>query len=231
MNQASQEPTSTPRRAVRRDRQPTVAQLARLGIKVRDFGYENTLPPVRTVPRRQPQQIQPGVVRFPRQENQKETQHQRQSQGGRQPLVRVDTEPFLGVEAGPAPSIPRELGGFFQIDEPVHSGSPGNFQPPVSFPPQQEPGSLIPTPTVTPNGSLQWREPEITSERDGLPPQMPSHHTTFPGLSLAAPFTPLPTSAAAASAPVPPRPDVIVLSTRSPSKASLEGPSAKRRKI
>ena len=90
-----------------------------------------------------PKQIQPGA-RFPRREL---TQHQHQSQGGRQPLVRVDTEPFLlgggeggAVEAGPAPSRWAVL---FQIDDRVH---PGNVQPLVSSPPQQGPGSLIPTP-------------------------------------------------------------------------------------
>lgn len=48
------------RRRLLRSEQPSVSKLAELGVKVRDFAYESTLPPVPTV-YLQPRQIQPSV--------------------------------------------------------------------------------------------------------------------------------------------------------------------------
>jgi hypothetical protein len=48
-NAPSQQPTNT---------QPTASMLASMGIKVRDFAYESTLPPLASVPR-VPRQVQP----------------------------------------------------------------------------------------------------------------------------------------------------------------------------
>ena len=222
----NQEPTSTSKRPRKRSRQPTVGQLARLGIKVRDFAYESTLQPVRTVSR-QPRQIQPGVARLPHQEDTRRTPNQSES-GGR-PLARVDTEPFVEAEAGPGPSLVREWGGFFQVDGKIDRAHPGSYsqgiQVPIASQSRQDSGPLIPTPTVTPNGSLQWTEPQLqpSSQRDTPAAQMFSHHTTLSDIS--SPLTPPPLS------PGPSRQEQVILSTRSPSMASLEKPSAKRRKI
>jgi len=53
-------PTRAVLKAARDSPQPTPEDLAQLGIKVRDFGYESTLPAVKTV-YRQPRQIQPSA--------------------------------------------------------------------------------------------------------------------------------------------------------------------------
>ncbi|KAJ7368565.1 hypothetical protein DFH08DRAFT_947466 [Mycena albidolilacea] len=48
---------AAPKPVEKQDNQPSVAALAALGIKVRDFGYESTLPPVTKYVRRQPQTV------------------------------------------------------------------------------------------------------------------------------------------------------------------------------
>jgi hypothetical protein len=235
---SQEESTSTrpsrPRsRAANRDHQPTVAQLARLGIKVRDFIHESTLPPVRTV-YRQPRQIQPSL---PRQLHREDTEPlDGQSQDRRTVIGRTATEPMLEKEAGP--SITRELGGFFVVDGStdriVNSGA-FSFHPQSTEYPQviqplivsQETGMIVPTPTVTPNGSLQWKESPTLPERNHTPPMMLSHltrslHHSLSGFS--SPLTPLPPSPSS-------RQGSSVLSNRSLSMGSIQKPYPKRRKI
>ncbi|KAJ7904769.1 hypothetical protein B0H14DRAFT_2664313 [Mycena olivaceomarginata] len=48
---------AAPKPVEKKDNQPSIAALAALGIKVRDFGYESTLPPVTKYVRRQPQTV------------------------------------------------------------------------------------------------------------------------------------------------------------------------------
>ncbi|KAF4619497.1 hypothetical protein D9613_005274 [Agrocybe pediades] len=70
---------------------PFAVRFEALGIKVRDFAYENTgLPPVRPV-YRQPRQVQPAVPRQLQREDTEPDTSQPQSQG----LQRVPTEPVL----------------------------------------------------------------------------------------------------------------------------------------
>jgi hypothetical protein len=95
--------------------QPTPTDLAKLGIKVRDFAYESTLPPVRSV-YLQPQQIQPSI---PKRVCREDTEPMdeflpkiSQSQANGQALVRTITEPNFSC-----PLNTRELGGCFEITD------------------------------------------------------------------------------------------------------------------
>jgi len=207
-----------------RDHQPTAAQLAMLGIRVRDFAHERTLPPVRTV-YRQPRQIQPSVPRQLRREDTEPLDNTQQSQSDSSSgIARTTTEP---VVAGP--SITREMGGFFEIngstDRIVNSQpfrlqpeSPGYSQVIHPLLASQGTGTFVPTPTVTPNGSLQWKEPPTSPGRITPPPLlMPRLTSHLSGFS--SPLTPLP--------PSPPSRQNSTIN-RSP---SLEKPYRKRRKI
>src|SRR5258708_5077814 len=159
-----------------RDHQPTAAQLAMLGIKVRDFAHERTLPPVRTV-YRQPRQIQPSVPRQLRREDTEPLDNNQQNQSdGSSGIARTTTEPVLA-----GPSIAREMGGFFEINgstdrivnsQPfrLHPESPGYPQVIQPLLASQETRTFVPTPTVTPNGSLQWKEPPTSPGRITPPP-------------------------------------------------------------
>ena len=87
--------------------QPSVAQLASLGIKVRDFAYESKLPPIQPI-YRHPRQIQPAVVRttLKRQWAESEeddlfSQSGSQSESSQKKLERTSTEPAIP----PAPDI------------------------------------------------------------------------------------------------------------------------------
>lgn len=207
--------------------QPTAAQLATLGIKVRDFAYESTLPPVRTV-YRQPRQIQPSV---PRQLHREDTEpldniQQSQSDSG-SGIARTITEPVLENEG---PSIAREMGGFFEINgstdriinsQPfrLHPETPGYSQVIQPLLTSQETGVIVPTPTVTPNGSLQWKELPTLSGRNTPPPILSRLTSHLSGFS--SPLTPLPSSP-------PSRQGSSILFDRS---SSMEKPYRKRRKI
>jgi len=212
-----------------RDHQPTAAQLAMLGIKVRDFAHERTLPPVRTV-YRQPRQIQPSVPRQLRREDTEPLDNniQQNQSDSRSGIARTVTEPV--IENHPGPSIAREWGGFFEIDgstdrivnsQPfrLHPESPGYSQVIQPLFASQETGTFVPTPTVTPNGSLQWKEPPTSSDRITPPPILMTRLTRHLS-GFSSPLTPLPPSP-------PSRQNSAVLSNRSP---SLEKPR-KRRKI
>lgn len=206
------------------DQQPTIAQLASLGIKARDFAFESTLPPVRTI-YRQPRQIQPSVPRPLQREDTEPLDEVSQSQS-RHYRSASDTEPVKNH------SITREPGGFLEFSgstdrivnsQPfrLHSKTPEYSQVIQPLIASQETGMMVPTPTVTPNGSLQWTESPTLSEHDITPPPLSSTHLYQ---SLSGFSSPL------ASSPHIRR-DSSVLSNRSLSMASLEKPSTKRRKI
>lgn len=132
--------------------QPTAEQLAKLGITVRDFAYESTLPPVAPV-YFLPKQIQP------------DPRVTRAEQEHPLPLFRqlsVNASETDGVLAPPAIGVTRQRGfsdlrdyGPYCIDIPdsQESGS----QPSLAYS-QDE---YVKTPVVTPNGSLQWQDADI----------------------------------------------------------------------
>ena len=66
VEESSQEPSIARQSRVPLSQQPSPEYLASLGIKVRDFAYENTLPPIVPVPR-MPRQVQPEPL--PRKRN------------------------------------------------------------------------------------------------------------------------------------------------------------------
>ena len=189
--------------------QPSVALLASYGIKVRDFAYESTLPPIAPVPR-VPRQVLPGprpLKRARRDYDKSEDEPPSQpvpSQGGRsvsdarytdaakksRPLERKLTEPAsdgssslssraraytdlsgydplenmtlplrtLSIQVPPFPSTSQHP------DPSQHSSRPSS---PSS---SQDVEPYIHTPSVTPNGSLQW----------ALPPSQPDDDSELP---------------------------------------------------
>ncbi|KAJ7284115.1 hypothetical protein C8J57DRAFT_1710371 [Mycena rebaudengoi] len=170
------------------DEHPSREALVALGIRVRDFAYESTLPPIPPFRR---QQIQPGA----------ETQ---QVQPGGEPRKR-DRVVFDGGEPdaddpGSRPSVASSRLRRIQEQEPGYDGlrranvrkavdvllggsqptdasqSQGYWQEYSQSQSQQysqdDDGPLIATPLVTPNGSLQWGD-------DGPPrPTIPTLATT-----------------------------------------------------
>jgi len=207
----SSRPRSRP--AAPRDPQPTTEDLARLGIKVRDFIFESTLPPVRTI-YRQPRQIQPSI---PGQLHREDTEpiEESQSQSQVRGLARTLTEPVIEPEAGP--SQRREVGGIFAFTSSGNDIIINHSQP--SHGDNSRFPEMVPTPTVTPNGSLQWNTEEAE-------PSTPRHNTPLSRTSnsISSPLTPL--------TPSPPRQELLRLpSNRSPSMASLLSSPSKRRKI
>lgn len=144
--------TATPARSRRQAQkfdQPTPEQLAKLGIKVRDFAYESTLPPIRAyVPRQiQPSRLptDPDVFGGP--------SEQRSVQRIIPPYPRHVRQPAyadlraLNVEA----SL-----GLVSSSQQSDYSAPSSSQPPPSYYESQASEPYIRTPTVTPNGSLQW---------------------------------------------------------------------------
>jgi hypothetical protein len=98
--------------------QPTAAELAGLGIKVKDFAYESTLQPVRTV-YRQPKQIQPHFQQLHREDteplieiSQNQFKSESDSQDRGRVLCRTDTEAILEETIGSL--VTREFGGFLE---------------------------------------------------------------------------------------------------------------------
>jgi hypothetical protein len=213
------------------DPQPTSGELARLGVRVRDFVYDTTLPPVRPV-YRQPRQIQPSIPRqLQREDTEPVDESQSQSMGSRQTLGRTLTEPVLEPVAGP--SILRERGGFFLQCEPeinLDNSRPVPLNPEIgehSIVPAgvaQGPGTDVHTPTVTPHGSLRWDFKEIRPnvfEGASLSRRTSSLHHISSGYS--SPLTPL--------TPSPPQGSHLTSFNRSPSISSIHQQSPKRRKV
>jgi hypothetical protein len=164
-------PSSTAAQA-RESQQPDVATLASYGIKVRDFAYESTLPPVKPV-HLLPRQIQPGLRPLKRiRGGEVEDEFSQPTAGSagegegssskKSKLERTVTEPAL------LPGIPptRER-GFVNLDDydlatdsqliinSQQSDLPES-QPPALYFESQDSEPYIDTPFVTPNGSLQW---------------------------------------------------------------------------
>ncbi|KAF9498606.1 hypothetical protein BDN71DRAFT_343541 [Pleurotus eryngii] len=144
--------TATPARSRRQAQkldQPTPEQLAKLGIKVRDFAYESTLPPIRAYV---PRQIQPS--RLPTDlDDIGGPSEQRSQQRIIPPYPRHVRQPAyadlraLNVEA----SL-----GLVSSSQQSDYSAPSSSQPPLSYYESQASEPYIRTPTVTPNGSLQW---------------------------------------------------------------------------
>ncbi|KAF8969425.1 hypothetical protein BDZ97DRAFT_1795586 [Flammula alnicola] len=171
--QAQPGPSSKPHSRTRGNQQPTAADLKKLGIKVRDFAYESTLPPVPTV-YCHPRQIQPSVNRNPVQRQSTETDEDgafsQQSQGGTKKPEKTPTEPAL------TPAPPARQGGFLNIEDydrtndniidsqkaPSFPESPVNSQVPPTIFESQASEPTIKTPLVMPNGSLQWNILDIS---------------------------------------------------------------------
>ncbi|PFH51295.1 hypothetical protein AMATHDRAFT_85206, partial [Amanita thiersii Skay4041] len=133
--------------------QPDAQWLASLGIKVRDFAYESTLPPIAPV-YYLPRQIQPDPRAL-------RSDLQGPSTNGdliKRQVERKPTEPLLS-------GLTRQRGfsnihEYYQDDIPSSQSSYNSQQLQLSQPPieySQDSEGCINTPVVTPNGSLQWQ--------------------------------------------------------------------------
>ncbi|KAF9464874.1 hypothetical protein BDZ94DRAFT_1235077 [Collybia nuda] len=166
--------TPEPRKSItsqnRDSQQSYAAILASHRIKVRDFAYESTLPPVRPV---RLLQIQPEPRSFKRMRRDVEDDDvfnpgsSSQQTGGRgsskkSKLGREVTEPDIQPTA-PPPTRARGFANFADHNyslgsQLIHSQQTEWSQPPPQFDDEsQESEAYIDTPIVTPNGSLQWR--------------------------------------------------------------------------
>ncbi|CAA7260070.1 unnamed protein product [Cyclocybe aegerita] len=148
---------------------PSEEQLAKLGVKVRDFAYESKLPPVRTI-YLQPRQVQPSAPQGLQREDTEEDESFSQSQGVRS-LERTNTEPT--VAAAP----PSRTRGFLDLANYTLDSNSLDSQTPMAYPESQASAGLpeivfesqdsdMPpndTAIVTPNGSFQW-DVEDTSD-------------------------------------------------------------------
>jgi len=142
------------------NQQPSTVDLKKLGIKVRDFAYEKTLPPVRTVHLHR--QVLPGVARqtIARQKTEEDAS---QSQSQPRMVDRTPTEPSL------TPIPPKRARGLFDLeleesdDENITSSqqapTPESLSnakiPQILFDPHES-QLRADTPIVTPNGSWNW---------------------------------------------------------------------------
>lgn len=142
------------------NQQPSTADLKKLGIKVRDFAYEKTLPPVRTVHLHR--QVLPGVARqtIARQKTEEDAS---QSQSQPRMVDRTPTEPSL------TPIPPKRARGLFDLeleesdDENItlsqQTSTPeflSNAKIPQILSDSQESRPRTDTSVVTPNGSWNW---------------------------------------------------------------------------
>ena len=153
--------------------QPTTEQLAKFGITVRDFAYESTLPPIAPV-YFLPKQIQPD----PR-------------------VTRAEPGPLsLSRQQSDAGGVITRQRGFSDLRDysPYYVDTPESLSQPCS----QGFDEYIKTPVVTPNGSLQWHDGELTGEI--RPEQVVSSSlSSLPSLVVAS-------TTAIASTPPPPSP-------------------------
>jgi hypothetical protein len=185
--------------------QPSLALLASFGIKVRDFAYESTLPPIASIPR-VPRQVLPGPRPLKRarkdydgSEDEPSPQPPR-SQGGRsvsdsrytdaprksRPLERKSTEPASdpSIALSARARAYTDLSGYDPLENmtlPLRTLSiqvstlppPSQLNDPPDQPSSpsgsQETEPYIHTPSVTPNGSLQWALPSCPPNDDELP--------------------------------------------------------------
>ncbi len=158
LQQQEQSPSSPPPSPGRRQPSPqrppmSSEELARIGIKVRDFAYESKLPPIQ--PYRRPQ-VQPAS---PRRLAHKQATDQDVGQAASK-LARVMTEP---VDESSQPRRERAYENmdvdFPPLMMPAEITQDQDWYIPQSQPPltdSQESDPYVDTPLVTPNGSLQW---------------------------------------------------------------------------
>lgn len=184
-----------PRKNVNRDSQQVhAAVLASYGIKVRDFAFESTLPPVRPV---RLLQIQPEPRPMKRIRDGEEgdvffqNSGSQDGEGGsskKQKLGREVTEPDIQPAAAP-PTRARGFANLADYDHSLESQLIQSQQTEWSQPPlqyddeSQESEPYIDTPIVTPNGSLQWRvidnsnipESQLDTESQANAPELLSY--------------------------------------------------------
>ncbi|KIM46410.1 hypothetical protein M413DRAFT_441504 [Hebeloma cylindrosporum] len=164
-----------------KDKQPSTADLKKFGVKVRDFAYEKTLPPVRTVHLHR--QVLPGVVRqsIARQKTEEDASQSQQSQSQPRTVDRTPTEPSL------TPVPPKRAGGLFDLELELEESDDENTtlsQRPSTreFPSAQIPQILFEsqesqpradTPVLTSNDSWNWNSSDIPRSRYNEPSQAP----------------------------------------------------------
>ncbi len=180
-------PRSTRRKPVE-SIQPSIPQLLEWGVKVRDFAYERTLPPVPTV-YLQPRQIQPSEPKDVNDPNdphyvlEEERKKKVYSFASTRKIERTATEPVLESDLLPPPrrEFPKikrthaqlDLGSQPQSYSPSHplhllpddaiNKSPESQPVPGLTMDSQPAEQWVDTPIVTPNGSLQWpMDPNVT---------------------------------------------------------------------
>ncbi|KAK0461988.1 uncharacterized protein EV420DRAFT_1242894, partial [Desarmillaria tabescens] len=128
--------------------QPQPEDLAKFGIKARDFAYESKLPPIPPFRRKPPQS---GLMRSPkrlRRFGEEDVDNEDVFSAGKKPkLQRVDTEPV--IEEPPSQRMP----AYSDITKLPPLLLPSS-QPPIYDSQESEP--YVDTPLVTPNGSLNW---------------------------------------------------------------------------
>ena len=167
----SNKPPSRAPLPILRNEQPSIEKLAKFGVKVRDFAYESTLPPVRTI-YRHPRQVQPSVPRqIQREDTEPEdgrlSQSQSQPQGISQSVKRTLTEPVAPEEAGP--SQINRMGAFLGFPASPNTEDATESQTPDLIMDDPESSQMTPftidsqdsevyvhTPIITPSGSMQW---------------------------------------------------------------------------
>lgn len=203
-------PVPRARRKPVHSEQPSVSKLSELGIKVRDFAYESTLPPVPTV-YLQPRQIQPSVPKDVNDPNdphyvlEEERKKKVYTFESTRKIERTPTEPVLESDLLPPPrrTFPKikrtdaqlDLGSQSQSQQQSQTHSPtSHVQPhditntPSGSQPvpglttdSQQTEPWVDTPVVTPNGSLQWpNEPEVTDTSTVPASQLDSDSQALP---------------------------------------------------
>jgi hypothetical protein len=186
--------------------QPSLTLLAAFGVKVRDFAYESTLPPIASVPR-VPRQVLPGPRPLQRARrdsdgSEAEPSSQPRSMSNSRLLERKLTKPASD------PSISQshfararaytDLSGYGPLENTTHPLRTLSIQVPTVSPSQPNNYSNLPsspsvsqdtyihTPVVTPNGSLHWPQSPIDDE---LP--VPNESSPSIGLLKSVPTPPV----------------------------------------
>ncbi|KAJ3567566.1 hypothetical protein NP233_g6286 [Leucocoprinus birnbaumii] len=215
--------------------QPSVATLLELGVKVRDFGYESTLPPVPTV-YLQPRQIQPSVPKDVNDPNdphyilEEERKKKVYTIESTRKIQRTPTEPVLESDLLPPrrtlPKIRRtdallDIGSQFDSEPqsqplPSYPALPYDITNTSQAASQPIPGLTmdsqqtepwVDTPIVTPNGSLQWPEEPTssTSPSTATQPKVVDLSASPPNPSMASEMS----STAGSDSQVPPEPETM----------------------
>jgi hypothetical protein len=167
---------------LRSSQQPTVEMLQSLGIKVRDFAYESTLPPIAPIPR-VPRQIQPSARPLKRTSREWEEEDGAPSRSSRPPfgrkatnaysetnwkpnsLVRKPTEP-LELDLLP---VPKRMMGCADLSRPFPFGGQLTFR-------RTPPRRLSASPPTSPLFGSPSQEASQESELIKTPPGAESWH-------------------------------------------------------